>query len=57
MENDYCIWEMNDINEYDYYNTSCGNSFSLNNDATLKENKIKYCPFCSKEIKEVKNVI
>jgi hypothetical protein len=42
-----CEWKYNE--DYDCYDTDCGNSFSLDN-GTPKENCMKYCPYCGKEI-------
>ena len=54
MRNDkYCKWEWNG-EDFDYYDTECGETFYIES-GTLKENKIKYCPFCGKEIEELNN--
>ena len=52
-DNNYCEWVYVD-NDWDYWETECGEAFDLGNSDTLEENKIKYCPFCGKKIKEVK---
>ena len=46
-----CEWKYDD--DIYFFDTGCGEAFSLNNDSTLKENKIEYCPFCGKKITEV----
>jgi len=47
ISNKRCIWN----NDGESFNTECGRTFKLIN-ATLKENNIKYCMFCGKQIKE-----
>lgn len=44
-----CIWNQQEGGEYE---TSCGDAFNLN-DGTLKENKMKFCCYCGKEIFEL----
>jgi hypothetical protein len=39
--------------ENNVWNTSCDNDFVLN-DGTLKENNFKFCPYCGREIEELK---
>jgi len=47
-----CIWEKdNDWYNDNSYDTSCGQKFSLTNDAGLVENGFIYCSFCGKRIK------
>lgn len=47
-----CKWEQSDP-ESSYYKTSCKNSFMFCA-GTPEENHVKFCPFCAKEIKEIK---
>lgn len=47
MKTKYCYWDYNDID--DFYETSCGEGWSFQ-EGTLKENKVKFCPFCGKRI-------
>lgn len=46
-----CKWEYDDM--HDYYDTECDEAFTCI-EGDLKDNKIKFCPFCGKEINEVK---
>ena len=46
-----CTWAYDDL--YDYWETSCGESFIIT-EGDPKENKMIYCPFCGKPIKEKK---
>lgn len=48
MVNKKCKWEYLEFEEA--YETSCDEMFCLYT-GTLKENKIKYCPFCGNKIK------
>ncbi len=43
-----CKW----INDDEYYNTSCGNSFQFI-EGTIEDNKFKHCPYCGLEIEGV----
>lgn len=45
---EYCNWGYDSEGVHE---TSCGQMFQLN-DGTLKDNKMKYCCYCGKEIKE-----
>ena len=47
-----CEWTNDE--DYEYYETSCGEAYSLI-DGTLAENKHLYCPFCGGKIKELTN--
>lgn len=38
---DHCKWD-----------TECSEAFCLNNDSTLAENQIRFCPFCGRSITE-----
>lgn len=53
---DKCLWEYEcDHPEYQrYYYTECGESHMFS-DGKISDNKFKYCPYCGKQIKEVKN--
>lgn len=51
MKQKVCEWKYAGVR--DNYNTQCGVYFSFI-DSTLKESGFKFCPFCSKKIKEVK---
>lgn len=44
-----CIWSKEEFDEYNMWNTECGESFCLETD-TPKENKMKYCCYCGKEL-------
>ncbi len=46
-----CIWTRNE--EYDFFETECGEGFSLIAES-LKKNKMKFCCFCGRLIKELK---
>jgi hypothetical protein len=46
-----CIWHLDDYDDDDSYETSCGKSFVLL-DGTLKENEIIFCCYCGKKIEE-----
>lgn len=47
-----CDWKMNDIGDWDYFNTSCGQAQYFGSDG-ITENNYKYCPFCGKPIKDI----
>jgi len=49
--NETCQWQ-NDCD--DTYSTECRNNFFFVDENGLKENNFKFCPFCGKEIKEIK---
>lgn len=48
-----CEWS-----EFDdgIFTTTCEKSYQLTNDFTLKENEMKYCPFCGGVISELKKL-
>jgi len=48
-----CTWTYDDL--YDYWETSCGESFIIT-EGDPKENKMVFCPFCGRLIKEKKCV-
>ena len=48
-----CVWTLDDSVDWDSYDTSCDQSFSLT-EGTLKQNKMKFCCYCGKPIKEKK---
>ena len=50
-KNSKCEWTR-DKYEGDFWLTSCGKEHFLNDGMTLKENEMKYCCYCGKEIKE-----
>jgi len=43
----YCQWKRDE--HHDFYETDCGQAYSLI-DGSLKDNHIKFCHFCGKEI-------
>lgn len=45
-----CEWKYDGID--DFHETSCDEGYCC--DGTLNEHKIKFCPFCGGEIKQVK---
>ena len=51
-----CEWKYDE--DYEYYNTSCGEEYALNDGTvectSLEDNKIKHCPFCGKKISLLK---
>ena len=47
---DICEWRQ--VEEYDYYDTSCGQSFTII-EGTPKENLMHYCCYCGKPLKYV----
>lgn len=47
--NKYCIWIYDDC--CCFWETKCGEGYCVNC-GTPKDNKIKFCPFCGKEILE-----
>lgn len=55
MKTKTCKWEHIVDSYNDYYETECGESYCIDNTYDLKENKIKYCPYCGGKIKEVKS--
>ena len=49
---DLCIWtDMDD--DYGGWETSCGEAFCLV-DGTPRENKMHFCPYCGRKLKEVR---
>ena len=46
-----CTWAYDDL--YDFWATACGESFIIT-EGDPKENKMAFCPFCGKPIKEKK---
>jgi len=52
--NDKCKWVINESpDETIYYETSCNNAFTFIEDG-IEDNNYKFCPYCGKEIEEVK---
>ena len=47
-----CKWKYDE--DEDSYHSSCNDAFCLTT-GNLKENHIKYCPFCGKKIEEISN--
>ena len=45
-----CKWD--EDKDCEYFSTECGEAYCLI-DGTIKENKLLYCPFCGKKIKEL----
>lgn len=45
-----CIWSQEEFDEYNMWNTECGESFCLETD-TPKENKMNYCCYCGKKLR------
>jgi len=52
MEPDICKWKQDANGEWNLWDTDCGETFSLEAE-TPKENKMVYCCFCGRKIKEV----
>lgn len=53
IQGEKCKWTWTDQGHKglcDYYNTSCGQSMGY----YQPDDKFKFCPYCGKEIKEVK---
>jgi hypothetical protein len=46
----YCTWKYDVMD--DFYETECDESFFLTT-GNLKDNHIKYCPYCGKRIEEL----
>jgi hypothetical protein len=42
-----CVWTRDST--YDYYNTGCGQAFTLN-DGTPAENDMRFCSYCGGEL-------
>lgn len=49
-----CIWELDDP-EDDTWGTQCGHYFSLN-EGTPTDNRMAFCCYCGKPIREIQNV-
>jgi len=49
MKKEKCVWVYDEY--HDFWDTSCGKGWLLT-EGSLKDNKIKYCPFCGKKIKD-----
>ncbi len=45
----FCTWEYDHF--YDYWETSCGDAYQIV-DGTPTDNKMKFCPYCGKELVE-----
>lgn len=45
-----CLWSQESLDS-DCWNTSCGDAFAIN-EGTPKENKMIFCPYCGKRIKQ-----
>lgn len=50
-----CTWTR-DNPDSDIWLTSCGSAWCLN-EGTPKENRMKFCPFCGREIKEAGDAV
>jgi len=48
-----CIWTLEDPENERYYETDCEEAFFFSVGG-IKENRVKYCPFCGKKIREEK---
>ena len=46
-----CEWKQPKFEEYNIYETDCGNTFNLEID-TPKDNNMDYCCYCGKELKQ-----
>jgi hypothetical protein len=46
-----CEWSQDDL-DGDWFVTDCGNDFILN-DGTPEENKMKFCCYCGKPLKQI----
>lgn len=46
---DVCYWKLKD----DHYETTCNQAFSLNDEGTLANHRIKFCCFCGDPIVEL----
>ena len=44
-----CRWEMHDQDDWDYYNTSCGEANYFGH-GTVKDNEYNFCPYCGGRI-------
>ena len=55
-ENTVYEWKLiyDDINEVEYYETSCGKAEEFTN-GDIEDNHYNFCPYCGKRIKEIKN--
>ena len=50
MKKQYCEWKYDE--DDDFYETSCDHGFYFG-EGDVKENNIKFCPYCGKIIKEL----
>ena len=50
--NEVCKWTQED-DETGNYNSDCGGTFSFNDNGVV-ENGFEFCPFCGKDVQEVK---
>lgn len=48
-----CVWDWDEW--ADFYHTSCESDFCFSDDMGLKDKSFKFCPYCGKKIKEVRN--
>ena len=48
-----CKWKYDEA--YDFWDTACEESFCLI-EGTLKDNKMKYCPYCGGRIKATEEI-
>lgn len=53
---EYCEWSIEEPDYDETYFTSCGNAFYFT-DGNIKENHVKFCPYCGKPIKEISREI
>ena len=51
---DKCEWTYNEDGHWEYWDTSCGKAF-LFSEGTPEDSGFKFCPYCGKELKEIKN--
>jgi NADH pyrophosphatase NudC (nudix superfamily) len=52
MTKQVCVWIYDDLD--DYWETLCGEAFTLNV-GSPSENKMKFCPYCGRRLKEKKH--
>jgi PHP family Zn ribbon phosphoesterase len=50
-----CNWKYGEDSDNGYYDTSCENSFQFFYDKLEDNIGFKHCPYCGKEIQEVKD--
>lgn len=52
-----CVWRTDVFKNHDYadglWETSCGEIFSFEPWGTPSENKMRYCPYCGRPLREV----